>query len=333
MITPDTPLSQILDDEVLGRFSGYFIFDRDGNWERKLRESFSTLREIENVYPSWNAGDMAYGLEAFRAQGERREYPVYTNSEVSLSPDKTDVKLFHFRPDEKKRQKKTVIIAPGGAYGAVCSLVEGFPVAAAFAEAGVDAFCLNYRVGAPFPLFPKPMDDMAAAVSFLMKHSEEIGINMDDYALVGFSAGGHLSSIFATKERGWLHYGLPRPSLVILNYPMTDIWNNLEGIGEPVRTMMLRGYFGDDFSKETVDSYSPFTLCDGDYPPLFVRHAEDDTTVPVAFTDTFVRILEEKGVRVDFLKAENGMHGYGLGTFSGASGWVGSALTFWNSLK
>ncbi len=333
MITPDTPLSQILDDEVLGRFSGYFIFDRDGNWERKLRENFATLGEIEKAYPSWNALDMAYGLEAFRAQGDRAEYSVYTMSGISLSPDKADVRLFHFRPDEKKRQKKTVIIAPGGAYGAVCSLVEGFPVAAAFAGAGVDAFCLNYRVGAPYPLFPKPMDDMAAAVSFLMKHSGEIGINMDDYAISGFSAGGHLASLFATKERGYMHYGLPRPSLVILNYPMTDIWKNLEGIGEPVRTMMLRGYFGDDFSKEAVDSYSPVALCDTDYPPLFCAHAEDDTTVPVAFTETFVRILEEKGVRVCFLKAESGMHGYGLGTSSGAAGWVESAVSFWNSLE
>ncbi len=331
MITSDSTFTQILQTDICQRLFKYFIFDADGNWAKNLSQNNLSLKALQETNPTWNAEDMAYGLNALISQKDHEiEFSVYDEQECLICPDKAQVKLFYFKANEKTALHKTAILAAGGAYGAVCSLVEAFPVAAKLAEIGVDSFCLNYRVGAPGPLFPKPMDDMAAAVGFLKENARAIGINMEDYAVGGFSAGGHLVSCFGTKERGYAHYNLSRPSLLMLNYPMTDIWANISPLGEPVRRVMLGGYFGENYSKALADSYNPALLCDTDYPPCFIAHAEDDTTVPIVFSEIFVKKLTQNQVKTQFFRAKCGSHGYGLGTFSGAAGWVEKAVSFWD---
>ena len=121
---------------------------------------------------------MVYGLrqlEQICASGGQVLFDVYDSKEVQESPDKECVKLIYFPAKQcNNGSRKTIILAAGGAYGSVCSMVESFPVAARLAELGVDAFCLNYRVADGKALFPRPMEDMGAACQFLMQHQDTL---------------------------------------------------------------------------------------------------------------------------------------------------------------
>lgn len=333
MITPDSTILDIKRNEILSSIFPYFIFNKSGSSSGNILDDSVTLIDIERKNRTWSADDMAFGLNTLIDQNSHKiAYKVYSESEISVSPDKDDVLLFYFKADEDTKKNRTLILAAGGAYGAVCSLVEAFPSAASFSKMGIDTFCLNYRVRAPAPLFPKPMEDMAAAVRYLTEHSQELGINMDNYAAGGFSAGGHLASCFGLKTTGYLRYQVPRPTLLILNYPLIDIWGNISPLHEPIRSVMLGGYLGENYSKEKADEYNASLLVDSSYPSCFIAHAKDDTTVPIALTDTFVKNLEVHEIPVEFFKAESGGHGYGLGSWCEARGWTEHAVAFWGRI-
>lgn len=55
------------------------------------------------------------------------------------------------------------IICPGGAYGMVCSYVEGEPFAEKLNSMGIHAFVLYYHVREK-ALYPAPQEDLARAV-------------------------------------------------------------------------------------------------------------------------------------------------------------------------
>ena len=59
-----------------------------------------------------------------------------------------DTGVYAFLPKERAA---FVLIMPGGGYGDVCSLVEGYSTAVAFLRAGYGAFIVNYSVGKVYP--------------------------------------------------------------------------------------------------------------------------------------------------------------------------------------
>ena len=150
-----------------------------------------SLSELQAKNPTWFADDILYGLKRLKSS-----YEVHKTCE-DISVDLSGLGLIWFPARAKKRDTYFILLA-GGAYGAVCTMVEALPVAARLNELGYDCFCLNYRTAtqASFTngLFPKPMDDLAAAIIYIDKNKKHFGVTPNDYALVGFSAGGHLAS-------------------------------------------------------------------------------------------------------------------------------------------
>ncbi len=41
----------------------------------------------------------------------------------------------------------------------------------------------------------------------------------EDYALLGYSSGGHLAGLFGSEEYGYRNYGVPKPGALLLGYP------------------------------------------------------------------------------------------------------------------
>ena len=68
--------------------------------------------------------------------------------------------------------------------------MEGTPVAQWFARHGYQAFVVNYRVR-PYTMEEGSLD-LARAVRFVRQHATDYGINPNNIATVGFSAGGIL---------------------------------------------------------------------------------------------------------------------------------------------
>ncbi len=295
------------------------------------KDNFSLI-DLNEEQPTWYAGDMAYGLNRLLEIAERNDtflWQVYSDEEVKEEQDKKDVQLFHF---PGKKEGPFVILLAGGAYGAVCSMVEAFPIAAKLNEMGITAFCLNYRT-AQLGLLPKPIDDLAAALHFIGKHKKAFHVNPKEYVVGGFSAGGHTAAMWGTKEMGYRKYELPAPDMLLLGYPLITTESLSETVPEQVRNLLLKGMFGESYTEEKIRSYHVDHQVDADYPAVYIVHSKDDDTVIHQDTLKFVGELEKFGVTNHFERADTAGHGFGLGSATEIVGWIERAMGFLKESK
>ena len=332
MITAKTTFQEIYDLPGVAELFPYLIGQQDGQIHPFIALE-KTLEELNKEQPTWNASDMAYGLNRLaELAGSKNKilYDVYSVEEIKDDEKKAQVKLMYF-PAKENTDGRWMLLAAGGAYGSVCSLAESFPVAARLNELGITVFCLNYRVGAP-KLFPKPMEDLAATCTFIQNHAGEFEINPFRYGVGGFSAGGHLAASWGTESMGYMYYGMPKPEVLFLNYPMINISETIGVMTAPIKDMMLGGYFGKDYTMEMCRAYDIDALVTKGYPATYIVQAEDDPTVPIWNSSRFATALANEGVSYCYEIAESGGHGYGLGSGTKAEGWVEQAVKFWEGL-
>ena len=108
-------------------------------------------------------------------------YEFYTERQKQEDPDKRLTGLFFYRG---KPGAPFAIVSPGGGFSYVGSLHEGFPLAREISRKGLNAFVIRYRVderGAT--------EDLAAAVSYVFRNAEKLGVDTRGYSLWGASAG------------------------------------------------------------------------------------------------------------------------------------------------
>jgi acetyl esterase/lipase len=214
-----------------------------------------------------------------------------------------------------------MLICAGGAYETVCSILEGYPMAARLNTLGYNAFVLSYRVN-EVGLLPKPTEDVAAALRYIFAHAEELQVATENYAIAGFSAGGHLAGSWGTATLGYPRFALPAPKTIIMGYGAVSIKI------KPGR-FFFRAMFGDPVDPEMVTACDIAGNVTGDYPPTFFWQCKDDPLVPFASAERLDARLTEKGVPHRFVAFEKGGHGIGLGDNTEAAGWLNDAVRFW----
>ncbi|HMS38161.1 MAG TPA: alpha/beta hydrolase, partial [Arachnia sp.] len=104
------------------------------------------------------------------------------------SPEEQPTPLEHPRP--------AMVICPGGGYRFL-SQREADPVAASYLAHGFNAFILRYSIREHAKGLA-PAIDAARAVRWVRAHAEELGVDPERVAIVGFSAGGHVAAQLAT---------------------------------------------------------------------------------------------------------------------------------------
>ncbi len=95
--------------------------------------------------------------------------------------------------------KGAVMINPGGAF-MYRSEAEGMPVAEALSSLGYQCFVVNYRLR-PYTQEEGALD-LARGIRFVRKNADVYGIDPEDIASIGFSAGGILSGETALNFDG-----------------------------------------------------------------------------------------------------------------------------------
>lgn len=270
-----------------------------------------TLQQIGSFATGWSHGCMEEGLQHLVDRCQRA--PVFYRYR-----EDTDTGIAAFPLPERK---KCVIICPGGGYMNVCSLAEGYPLAMAINRMGYAAFVVHYRTHEEASA-PNPMDDLAQAVRFIMEHADELNVDMEDYAVMGFSAGGHLASTFGTAALGYGRYGLPAPKCMILGYPVITM-GEYAHVGS--REMLL----GKEAPREMWDRYSVEKLVDSTYPRTYVWQCDADDTVPIQNTQLLAQALAKQGVEHEYEVFPGDAHGWGLGVGTPAEGWLERAIRLW----
>ena len=125
-------------------------------------------------------------------EGNAPEVTEYTENNGSYFDDPD------FRPyitsypvPEGTEIKGAVLICPGGAFQFRSDQPEGVDVAEALSALGYQSFVVDYRLR-PYTQQEGALD-LARAVRFVRAHAQEYGIEEEDIAVMGFSAGGILS--------------------------------------------------------------------------------------------------------------------------------------------
>lgn len=228
------------------------------------------------------------------------------------------------------REKATgaaIVVCPGGGYQGLAPH-EGKPFADWLNTLGVSAFVLKYRL-APRYSQPAPMLDAARAIRTVRARAGEWGIDPARIGIMGFSAGGHLTSTAATHfDSGKKDAADPiervssRPDLAILCYPVITM-KAMTHAGSK------KNLLGPDPKPELVDFYSNEERVTPDTPPCFLVHAVDDKAVPYENSLLFVEGLRKAGVAHEFHLYEKGGHGFGMATKDPLlSGWT-DVLASW----
>ena len=262
-------------------------------------------------------------LQEIERQGVCVSYDIYSEEELKADPGKRMTNLIYF-PGEPGRPY--VIVCAGGAYVSVASFLEGYPVAAELNELGYTAFVLSYRVGqGEGPLLPKPQEDLAQAVRFIMAHADEFHVPADEYAVMGFSAGGHLAASWGSENLGYAAHDLPKPGALLLAYPAlsTAVFDPQEEVGHGYLTTMV----GPKLEPEALNAADVTKHMGRTYPATYLIHSKDDPLVPVRTSTLCFERCRELGVPCKLQLVDGCGHGFGTGVGE-AKGWIAKAATF-----
>jgi dienelactone hydrolase len=94
------------------------------------------------------------------------------------------------------------------------SLHEGFPLAREISEKGLNAFVIRYRVDEQ-----KATEDMAAAIAYIFKNADVLGVGTQGYSLWGGSAGARMVGNIALRGVSGFGGGdIRKPSAVFIAY-------------------------------------------------------------------------------------------------------------------
>lgn len=213
---------------------------------------------------------------------------------------------------ECKTSRGAVIICPGGAYVGRAEH-EGKGYAEFLAEHGYTAFVLDYRV-TPHK-FPLPLLDARRAIRYVRFWADEYGIDKNNIAIMGSSAGGHLAAMTSTYYEPIEFENIDEidkedfiPNAQILCYPVIKLLG--KGRGHIGSGKNLLG----ELLPEMGEELSPDLIATEKTPKAFIWHTFADEGVNVINTLDYARRLRMVEVPVECHIFPEGPHGLGLAT-------------------
>jgi len=218
------------------------------------------------------------------------------------------------------------VVCPGGGYGGLAADHEGVQVAKWFNGLGVSAFVLHYRLGSQGYHFPTQLIDVQRAIRHVRANAQQYGIDPNRIGIIGFSAGGHLTSMAATmfdeKPQGATNDAADqvsaRPDVAAPTYPVISM---IEDFGHKGSRKNLLGPNDSDVLAKHVSTETRVTA---NTPPIFIFQTDEDTVVPAENAVAFYLACRKNKVPAELHIYRPGPHGVGLylgdpviGTWSG----------------
>ncbi len=215
-------------------------------------------------------------------------------------------------PAPRSSSGTAVVVAPGGGYGGLAMEHEGKQIAYWYNAMGVTAFVLKYRLG-PRYHHPVELGDAQRAIRTVRSRAAEFNILPDRIGMMGFSAGGHLTSTAGTHfDNGKPDAADPidrassRPDFLILGYPVVSFDPAVTHAGS------VKNLLGDNPPQALRDELSNDLKVTPETPPTFLFHTANDPAVPVENSVRFFLALRKAKVPAEMHIFENGPHGVGM---------------------
>lgn len=286
-VNQDTFVVDVVNHPAFAGF-GHFLFPT----EYRLPDGAMKLENISSLLPYHSRINTNTTVEVINymldtvGKEETIFYDIYTDAEKRTDPTKEHTGLFFFRgtPD-----KAFAVISAGGGFSYVGSIHESFPHALELSKKGYNAFAVQYRTGGE----EVACEDLAAAISFIFEHAQELKVDTDNYSLWGGSAGARMAAYLGSY--GPAAFGkdeLPRPVTVVMQYT----------------------------------GHSDYTPND---PATYACVGEQDGIASPRTMEKRIQTLRNLGVATEFHRYPNLGHGFGLGIGTSAEGWLNDAAAFW----
>ncbi|QIL91268.1 alpha/beta hydrolase [Microbulbifer sp. SH-1] len=250
----------------------------------------SLASEVNNkIIEIWPSG--APGAENWSGR-EETTTETLPAGKVILKRNVSTPTLTVFPAATEKRNNTSMLVLPGGAFGALAWDVEGTEIAQWLSERGITAFLLKYRVKS-WPVsagdnVPMSLDDLikilepgrkiavadaTQAIKVIRENSDTLEIDRNKVGMIGFSAG-------AVTTMG-----------VLLESPR----KNQPDFAAPIYGM-------------TMISGTPAK----DAPPIFIVAAQDDSTIPVQSSIEIFELWNDINRPSALHIYETGGHGFGM---------------------
>ena len=160
------------------------------------------------------------------------------------------------------KPKGAVVLMAGGAYQFRGNYTDSLPTAAALRELGFQTFIVDYRLS-PYTQEEGALD-VARAVRFVRKNAEIYGIDPDDIAVMGFSAGGIQAGEFL------MHYDEDVTGTAL---DSTYVPDELDAVPAHASAAgMIYSFYG----RLSVGNMDASWLAEGNLPPTFYVYGTED---------------------------------------------------------
>jgi len=168
-----------------------------------------------------------------------------------------------------------------------------------FATHGYVVATVSYRLKEA-GYFPNCVEDVKCAVRWMRANATQLNVDPDRIAVIGGSAGGHLSmmagysSDVAEFEGQGGHLGVSSAVQAVI-----DIYGPVDFTVEETRDHPLLTGFMQGTYEEVPEKFvkaSPLTYLDPSDPPTLIIHGTIDTLVPVEQSDLLAEKFQELGM-------------------------------------
>ena len=203
---------------------------------------------------------------------------------------------------EGVQAKGAVVLLAGGAFMWRGNYTDSLPTAAHLRELGFHTFIVDYRLR-PYTQQEGALD-VARAVRFIRKNADVYGIDPNDIAVMGYSAGGIQAGEFFLNFDGGVNGTALDPDYA------PDALDEVEAHASAAG--MIYSFYG----RLSVASMDVDALRAGELPPTFYDYGTEDPFYG-QFEAQSELLRDEVGVPVRRLVLQDWPHGFG-----GDGGWV-----------
>lgn len=166
-------------------------------------------------------------------------------------------------------------------------------------------------------IFPAQIQDLTAGVDFLYKNAAKYKLDKQKFAVIGFSAGGHLASLLALSLNNDIKEFYPagkRPAFAIkaaIDFYGPSDFMALVGNGDPdMKGDPLSTLIGASVIRrpDLGKRASPVSYVDKADPPFFIVHGEKDESVPYQQSVLLQSYLNLANVKNEFTLVAGAPH-------------------------
>jgi acetyl esterase/lipase len=248
----------------------------------------------------------------FALSQEVQTFPLWENGAPgALGHEEGDIPTLTYYP-AMGGVPTAVIVAPGGGYSVLAMNHEGRQIANWLNAAGITAFVLKYRLG-PRYHHPIELGDAQRAIRWVRAHASEYRVKSDRIGMMGFSAGGHLTSTAETHfDTGNPNAEDPidrlssRPDFAVLGYAVISFTAPYSHRGS------AHYLLGDSPDPRLLQDLSNDLQVTPTTPPTFLLSTSEDTVVPSENSVAFYLALHKAHVPAELHIFQKGPHGVGL---------------------